>query len=144
MDNCWAFGANKKRAPESRARLASQGCFRIYRKFAWTLVSAFTGIVQVIEVPEQAPPHPAHVDPGSGVAVRVTDVPCTNFDEQLPPLFNPHPIPVGLLTTLPFPFNPTDRLKIGLKMAVTVADESNVNEQVSDVPWHARSQLTNT
>ena len=136
--------ANAKQAPNLRGpvrehRNVEEG----YRKLAWMLVSAFTAIVHVSDVPEQAPPHPVHVDPGSGVAVNVRLVPCANFDEQLLPLRNPQPIPAGLLTTVPFPFRPTDTLYSGLKIAVAVPDESSVTEQVRPVPWQAPSQPTN-
>jgi hypothetical protein len=47
--------------------------------------------VHVEFVPEQAPDHPAKMEPELGVAVRVMDVPATNA------------VPLGLFVTVPEP-----------------------------------------
>src|SRR5262249_18270391 len=53
-------------------------------------------------VPEQACIQPTNIEPGSGVAVRVTEVPLEYVAEQA--LFAlPQSIPEGLLVTLPVP-----------------------------------------
>jgi hypothetical protein len=50
-------------------------------------------------VPEQAPDHPANVDPDAGVAVSVTGVPLSKFAVQVAPQL----IPDGVLVTVPEP-----------------------------------------
>ena len=61
-------------------------------------------------VPVHAPLQPVNLEPGSGVAVRVTEAPLANGAEQTL-LAEPHWIPVGLLVTFPLPlpaFTATD------------------------------------
>jgi len=60
--------------------------------------------------PVHAPLQPVNLEPGSGVAVRVTEVPLANGAEQTL-LAEPHWIPAGLLVTFPLPlpaFTATD------------------------------------
>jgi len=52
-----------------------------------------------VPVPEHAPPQPPKVEPGTGEAVKVTEVPLAKFAEQL----LPQSMPAGLLMTLPTP-----------------------------------------
>jgi len=49
--------------------------------------------------PEHAPPHALKREPGSGVAVRVTRVPCGNCALHVVP----HEIPAGAEVTVPLP-----------------------------------------
>src|SRR5947209_10187408 len=66
---------------------------------AVTVVSALSVTVQV-PMPEQLPPdQPANVDPESGVAVRVTWVPSSNWAEHV----DPQSIFGGELVTVPVP-----------------------------------------
>ena len=102
---------------------------RSYLKLACTLVSFVITTVQVRSELVQAPVQPVQMEPGSGVAVSVTDVPCPNLAEQ-DPLFVPQLIPAGLLVMTPFPERPTDRLNAGMNVAFTVADDSSVTVQV--------------
>ena len=65
---------------------------------------AVTLLFAVIEtgqepVPEQAPDQPANIEPETGLAVRVTEVPWANEAEQVPPQL----IPEGLEVTVPEP-----------------------------------------
>ena len=57
--------------------------------------------VHVVDVPEQAPPQPVKVTPGSGVAVNVTLVFAGKLAEQPAPV--PQEMPEGLLETVPLP-----------------------------------------
>jgi hypothetical protein len=56
-----------------------------------TLRFEFMATVQLDDVPEHAPDHPAKIELAPGVAVRVTDVPALKI------------VPVGLLVTVPLP-----------------------------------------
>src|SRR5437773_6450261 len=68
-------------------------------KVAVTVCAAFTVTVQVA-VPEQPPPlQPAKVEPATGAAVKVTEVPLANAAAQVAP----HATPAGALVTLPVP-----------------------------------------
>jgi hypothetical protein len=50
-------------------------------------------------VPEQAPDHPANVDPAAGFSVKVTVVPLLKFEPQAPGQL----MPAGLLMMVPLP-----------------------------------------
>ncbi len=52
-----------------------------------------------VPVPLHAPPHPAKIYPGLGVAVRVTEVPGAKLPVQVPPQL----MPAGTLVTVPRP-----------------------------------------
>ena len=96
--------------------------------------------VQVNVAPEHAPPQPVHVEPGSGVAVRVKTVSCMNLVEQMLVLPELQEMPAGSLTTAPLPERPIEMLYSGLNVAVAVADEFSVTVQVRAVPWQGPSQ----
>lgn len=61
-----------------------------------------------LPLPEQAPLHPAKVEPAPGVGVKVTDVPWLKLAAQVPAL---QLIPAGALVTVPepLPAKVTDR-----------------------------------
>src|SRR5436853_1122399 len=68
-------------------------------KVAVTVCAAFTVTVQVA-VPEQPPPlQPEKVEPATGAAVKVTEVPLANAAAQVAP----HATPAGALVTVPLP-----------------------------------------
>lgn len=92
--------------------------------------------VQVSWAPVQPPVHPVQMEPGSGVAVKVTVVPWPNLLEQVP-LFLPQLMPVGLLVTVSLPERPIERVNAGTKLAVAVVEESRVTLQVGCAPMHA-------
>ena len=58
--------------------------------------------------PEQAPPHPAKVDPPAARVVKATVIPPGKFAEQVVPQL----IPSGALITVPepFPFSVSDKV----------------------------------
>jgi hypothetical protein len=60
--------------------------------------SLFIVTVQV-PAPEHAPDHPLKLEPGAGVAVRATEVPCEKAYEQVEPQL----MPDGALVTVPLP-----------------------------------------
>ena len=62
---------------------------------------------QVVLVPEQAPLHPANVDPEKGVAVRVILIPAMNDALQVAPQL----MPAGLLVTRPVPLKLSETVK---------------------------------
>ena len=70
---------------------------------AWLNVAVtdvFAEIVTLHElVPEQAPPHPAKVEPLVAVGVNVTDVPSSKSALQA----DPQLMPLGVLLTVPVP-----------------------------------------
>ena len=61
-------------------------------------VAAFTSTVHV-DLPLQAPDHPANLAPDTGVAVSLTDVPLGKLALHV----NPHLMPEGLLVIVPAP-----------------------------------------
>ena len=71
----------------------------IYLKLAVTDWFAVSTNVHVVDVPEQAPPQPVKVTPGSGVAVNETLVFAGKLAEQPAPV--PQEMPAGLLETVP-------------------------------------------
>src|SRR5437867_12143638 len=74
-------------------------------KVAATAVVAVSVSVQG-PVPEQAPPlQPVKTDPAAGVAVMVTTLPSAKVDEQT----TGHPMPGGLVVTVPEPVPDVDR-----------------------------------
>ena len=64
------------------------------------VTEVFAEMVSLQElVPEQAPPHPAKVEPSVAVGVRVTDVPSSKLALQSEPQL----MPLGVLLTVPVP-----------------------------------------
>ena len=61
------------------------------------LASIGTSQVGLVPAPAHAPPQPANVEPGAGVAVSVTGVPAAKDAPQV----GRHSIPPGKLTTVP-------------------------------------------
>jgi hypothetical protein len=68
-------------------------------KLAVTFLAELMANVQVVLVPEHAPPHPEKVLPPAGVAVRVTLV----LDARLAEQVVPQEMPPMLLVTVPDP-----------------------------------------
>ena len=71
----------------------------------------FRATVQLDDVPEHAPDQPAKVEPVTGAAVRVTDVPALKV------------VPVGLLVTVPLPEPLVETLNVyvtAVKLALIV------------------------
>jgi hypothetical protein len=70
--------------------------------FDWKLAVTDSAAVMEVEhapLPEQAPVHPAKVDPAAGFSVNVTEVPLAKFAMHVPGQL----IPAGLLVTAPLP-----------------------------------------
>ena len=73
---------------------------------AVTLLAASIVTAHVVAVPEQAPLHPAKVEPVAGVAVKVTETPELNEALQVVPQLMPVrfdvmvPVPVPCLLTV--------------------------------------------
>ena len=78
--------------PLAPARAVMVHLWRV--KVAVTEVLEFIATLQVGEVPEHLPDHPAKAEFPSGVAVRVTTVPTVNV------------LPAGFTITVPLPFPP--------------------------------------
>src|SRR5689334_18788638 len=114
-----------------------------YRKFACTLVSLVITTEQVRPVPMQPPLQPVQSEPGSGVAVNVTNAPCPNLVEQFP-LFTPQLMPSGVLTMVPLPDREMESVNAGRNVALTVAEESSVTVQVGCAPAQAPLQPAKT
>lgn len=62
---------------------------------------------------------PVKLRPGAGVAVRVIDVPCMNFAEQVPPQLIVLSTPAGVAVTVPLPLRAIESVNIVVKFAVT-------------------------
>jgi hypothetical protein len=112
-------------------------------KVAVTLFEAFIRIVQVVDVPPQAPLQPVNAAPVAGVAVSETVSSATKFAEQtlalLPQLISP-PSPL----MLPLPLTLTVSWTAGAKVAVTDLASSIRTEQGDAVPEHAPPQPVKT
>jgi hypothetical protein len=112
---------------------------------AVTLRASLMLTVQVLDVPEHAPPQPENDDPAAALAVNVTLVPSANSAEQAAP----QSMPAGSLTTDPVP-EPVRETSIvcvsasaGAKAAVTLRDSVMLTVQVAAVPVHAPPQPAN-
>jgi hypothetical protein len=88
--------------PEPDPLFVTESVGRCPGKEALTDLSASIVTVQT-PVPEQAPPQPAKVEPGLGVALNVTVVPLEKKAEHVAP----QAIPGGLLVTVPPPIRVT-------------------------------------
>ena len=88
-----------------------------------TEVAVLTVTVQVA-VPVQAPLQPAKVEPGAGVAVKVSWVPAVTVSLQS----EPQEIPAGELVTVPVP---VPLLATGRVTAAVVAEPLTARERVS-------------
>ena len=102
-------------------------------KDARTTTSALICAVQAA-APPQAPPHPAKLNPESGMAVSCTAVPSSKAAVQL----LPQSIPPGAERTLPRPSTSTVNVRraVRAKVAVIVLSPSSVSVQ-SPMPEHA-------
>jgi hypothetical protein len=106
-------------------------------KVAVTVAAALIVIAHV-PVPEQAPLHPAKVEPAAGLAVSVVAVPGVTDWEQVAPQL----MPAGLLVTVPepVPFFVTDSVTgVAVNVAVTDVAALTVTAQVP-VPEQAPLQ----
>ena len=70
-----------------------------FANVAVTERSPSTGTVQVLELPEHAPPQPVNEEPLLALAVSISGVESRKPDEQVPP----QSIPEGLEVTVPEP-----------------------------------------
>ena len=101
-------------------------------KLAVALVVAVS-VSEHVDVPEQAPDHPAKADPEAAVAVSVTDVPLGKLAAHVEPQL----IPDGLLVTVPVPVPESFTVSWTggtvdvLKVAVTEAAAESATTQVS-------------
>jgi hypothetical protein len=66
-----------------------------------------------LPVPEQAPDHPANVEPVFGVAVSVTAVPAAKLRQP-----EPHEVPAGKALTVPLPVPDVDMVRAGVGFGV--------------------------
>ena len=91
--------------------------------------------MQVAAKPLHAPPQPTRLEPGLGVAVSVTSVPCPKLAAHAAGQL----MPAGALVTEPPPVTATSRARgVSLKVAVTAFAASIVTVQVP-VPEQRRS-----
>ncbi|MGA8580849.1 MAG: hypothetical protein WB579_19335 [Bryobacteraceae bacterium] len=94
-------------------------------------------------VPEQAPDHPANVEPVPGVAVSVMTVPAAKLRQP-----EPHEVPTGEEVTVPLPVPDVVIVRVGLtttvklNVAVTAWLEFIVTVQLP-VPEHAPDHPAN-
>jgi hypothetical protein len=114
-------------------------------KEAVTLRAAVIVTVQVVVVPEHAPPQPENEAPDPGMAVSVTLVPAATLSVQsvLPP---PHAMPEPV--TAPSPVTDTVSAKVEpvvppVNVALTLRAADIVTVQVVVVPKHAPLQPEN-
>ena len=114
-------------------------------KVACACVSLVITTEHVGSVPAQAPDQFAKCRPVAGVALRITVLPCVNFAEQLEPQLIAVPnSPLGKPVTVPDPLRPIDKVKVGVKVAVTFSESFTVSAHVDCVPSQAPPQLVNT
>jgi hypothetical protein len=93
-------------------------------KVAVTFWSAFMVTLHAL-VPEQAPLHPAKVDPFDSVAVSETAVPSSKGHRHVPV----HSIPAGLMVTSPEPFPAKVTVSTGTGWAVLIST------RITPSPW---------
>src|SRR5206468_6746829 len=67
-------------------------------------------------VPEQAPLQPPNEEPGAGAAFKATEVPASNWVEQVAP----QSIPAGVEVTVPLPAPPLVTVTVIVRASVTV------------------------
>src|SRR5258708_5519419 len=95
-----------------------------------------------VPVPVQAPLQPANVDPGSGVAIRVSCLPCASCMLQVVPHTNPDgddvttPVPEPAFVTV------IDGVVETTKLAVPLSAALIVTLHIVEVPLHAPLQLS--
>jgi hypothetical protein len=121
------------------ALLSSSGCIRM--KVAVTLCASVMLTGQVKLVPLQAPDQPPNIEPGKGVAVRVTFVPRSSAALHVLPQL----MPAGVLATspAPLPAGRTVRVRMERNVAVTALSAFIATMQVVELLEHAPDQPPN-
>jgi hypothetical protein len=111
-------------------------------KLAVTVLALFIVTVQVVVVPEQAPPQPRKPAPESGIAVSVTVDPVVSFAVQPDPPAEVHAIPPPV--TVPLPVTDTVSVWVAAvfaNVACTVWSLVPIaTVQLTEVPEHAPLQ----